>query len=426
MQWCIRYWWMRGVLLGQKCKKNTWVSVLRTAAWHRRAQKQSSLEWGRGKKTNTQTKPQTKPTAELLWQQRFKFCCSQLLPFRAAAAPDGLRLRHRPAEPYPAPGFTRPRGLGAFAPATAQLWGRTLTEGPPVLLTVPPAQAGRGADCENGGPGRAGPRRGGAGSEPAPAGAAPRPAAPMGWRAGRGAAAAVHVAFSRWRPLRTQLRGRLRGWGRRAAAEGGGRALAALASPRRPAGRGGAFRAAARLRHAAGLEAPQRSGVNNVSRGKSPAAAGGVREGRERLSVRPSRQLRAAAERRLCPRRGLRAASVAGSLPLGRGGQRRRPARPGQSRAPLISPPSPPPPAGRCSPVGGRQGGTGGGTLWRRGGARPPSLLCAAAGRGWPALPRDPPAAGLSRPARGRGAAPPRRALFLEEHTWWGGGLPRP
>lgn len=240
-----------------------------------------------------------------------------------------------------------------------------------MLLTVPPAQAGRGADCENGGPGRAGPRRGGAGSEPAPAGAAPRPAAPMGWRAGRGAAAAVHVAFSRWRPLRTQLRGRLRGWGRRAAAEGGGRALAALASPRRPAGRGGAFRAAARLRHAAGLEAPQRSGVNNVSRGKSPAAAGGVREGRERLSVRPSRQLRAAAERRLCPRRGLRAASVAGSLPLGRGGQRRRPARPGQSRAPLISPPSPPPPAGRCSPVGGRQGGTGGGTLWRRGGARP-------------------------------------------------------
>lgn len=273
-----------------------------------------------------------------------------------------------------------------------------------MLLTVPPAQAGRGADCENGGPGRAGPRRGGAGSEPAPAGAAPRPAAPMGWRAGRGAAAAVHVAFSRWRPLRTQLRGRLRGWGRRAAAEGGARALAALASPRRPAGRGGAFRAAARLRHAAGLEAPQRSGVNNVSRGKSPAAAGGVREGRERLSVRPSRQLRAAAERRLCPRRGLRAASVAGSLPLGRGGQRRRPARPGQSRAPLISPPSPPPRPGAVRPSGagraGREGGRSGAAAEP---GRPPCSVRQPAGAGppFPAIRRR-----LGFPAR-RGAAGP-------------------
>lgn len=79
-------------------------------------------------------------------------------------------------------------------------------------------------------------RRGGEGKEPAPAGAAPRPAAPMGGRAGRGAAAAAHVAFPRWRPGRTELRGRLPGRGRRVAAEGGGRGPAALASPRLPAG----------------------------------------------------------------------------------------------------------------------------------------------------------------------------------------------
>uniref|UniRef100_A0A8C4UY96 Sorting nexin 13 n=1 Tax=Falco tinnunculus TaxID=100819 RepID=A0A8C4UY96_FALTI len=83
----------------------------------------------------------------------------------------------------------------------------------------------------------------------------------MGGRAGRGAAAA-HVAFPRWRSLRTELRGRLRGWGRRAAAEGGGRGLAALASPpRRVRGSFPRGREASPCCGARAAEAPQRSGV---------------------------------------------------------------------------------------------------------------------------------------------------------------------
>lgn len=115
----------------------------------------------------------------------------------------------------------------------------------------PPRAGGGGAGLAQRGPGRVGPGRARSGA-PAPAGAVPRPR----WAGGRGGAAA-HVAVPRWRPLRTGLRGRQRGRGRRASAErdgsGGWRR-----SPRLPVGCGVAFRAAARLHHAAGLEPPRR------------------------------------------------------------------------------------------------------------------------------------------------------------------------
>lgn len=139
--------------------------------------------------------------------------------------------------------------------------------------------------------------------DPAPVGAAPGPAAPMG---GRGAAAA-HVALPRWRLLRTELPGRLRGWGRRAAAEGGGRGPAELASPpllslpsRGSFPRG---RRASPCCGARAAETPQRG--NNVSRGKSPAEVGGLRRGGS--SAPPGRAIGLAPEPRggrLCPQPG--------------------------------------------------------------------------------------------------------------------------
>lgn len=155
--------------------------------------------------------------------------------------------------------------------------------------------------------------------DPSPVGAAPGPAAPMG---GRGAAAA-HVALPRWRLLRTELPGRLRGWGRRAAAEGGGRGPAELASPPLPSSPcrvGGAFRAAAGLHHAAGLEPRRRrSGVIMLAEVRAPlrsVGCGGVGAAlrpAERSDLRPSPAGGGSALSR-----GLRAALVSGSPPRSR------------------------------------------------------------------------------------------------------------
>lgn len=117
-----------------------------------------------------------------------------------------------------------------------------------------------------------------------------------------------------------------------------------------------------------------------------------MRERGERVAVRPGAQCRGSALRR-----GLRVVSAAGSFPLGRGGQSRWPARPGQLRAPLIS----------LRPVlAGRDGS---GALWLPGGAR--SAVPAPCG-GWArsVFRRGPQPAGLRCPERARGAAPPRRA----------------
>lgn len=140
--------------------------------------------------------------------------------------------------------------------------------------------------------------------DPAPVGAAPEPAAPMG---GRGAAAAAHVALPRWRPVRTELPGRLRGWGRRAAAEGGGRGPAELASPPLPSPPSrGSFPRGRRASPCCGVraaETPQRG--NNVSRGKNAAEAGGLRRGGRGAS--PGRARGPAPEpcgMRVCPQPG--------------------------------------------------------------------------------------------------------------------------
>ena len=177
--------------------------------------------------------------------------------------------------------------------------------------------------------------------DPAAVGAAPGPAAPMG---GRGAAAA-HVALPRWRLLRTELPGRLRGWGRRAAAEGGGRGPAELASPQRG---------------------------NNVSRGKSPAEVGGLRRGGS--SAPPGRAIGLAPEPRggrVCPQPG----------PPSCLGIRQPAPQPckGQRRAPVIALilPSPCP-----SSVRSRQGRAGGERSC--GAPGPPCPLCAVTPRGRP------------------------------------------
>lgn len=206
--------------------------------------------------------------------------------------------------------------------------------------------------------------------DPSPVGAAPGPAAPMG---GRGAAAA-HVALPRWRLLRTELPGRLRGWGRRAAAEGGGRGPAELASPpllslpsRGSFPRG---RRASPCCGARAAETPQRG--NNVSRGKSPAEVGGLRRGGS--SAPPGRAIGLAPEPRggrVCPQPG----------PPSCLGIRQPAPQPckGQRRAPVIALilPSPCP-----SSVRSRQGRAGGERSC--GAPGPPCPLCAVTPRGRP------------------------------------------
>lgn len=182
--------------------------------------------------------------------------------------------------------------------------------------------------------------------DPAPVGAAPEPAAPMG---GRGAAAAAHVALPRWRPVRTELPGRLRGWGRRAAAEGGGRGPAELASPPLPSPPSrGSFPRGRRASPCCGVraaETPQRG--NNVSRGKNAAEAGGLRRGGRGAS--PGRARGPAPEpcgMRVCPQPG----------PPSCVGSRQHAPQPckGQRGAPVIALRLPRPGAARA-----RQGGRG-------------------------------------------------------------------
>lgn len=222
--------------------------------------------------------------------------------------------------------------------------------------------------------------RGGAGSEPAPAGAALRSAAPMGGRAGRGAAVAVHVALSRWRPLWTELWGRPRGWGRRrVAAEGGGRGLSALALPPLPAGRGGVFLAPARLHHAAGLEAPQRSGVIMLAEVRALPRPVGYGAGSGSPSARAGSCAPSfLAERRLCPP----------PWPPTCLGIRQRPPWSRRAQAPAgsagVAPGLPYHPSSlseRCSPIRGRQGAAGEGRLSAAAEPGPPYPLRAAAGR---------------------------------------------
>lgn len=133
-------------------------------------------------------------------------------------------------------------------------------------------------------------RRGGQGSEPAPAGAAPRPAAPMGGRAGRGAAAA-HVASQDGGLTGPSCEGGCgAGGGGRPLREATGAGGACLASP--PRWVRGSFRRGRQASPCCGAraaEAPQRSGVIMLAEVRAlpgPRGAGG--EGRGRLSVRPS------------------------------------------------------------------------------------------------------------------------------------------
>lgn len=235
-------------------------------------------------------------------------------------------------------------------------------------------------------------RRGGQGSEPAPAGAAPRPAAPMGGRAGPGAAAAAHVASQDGGLTGPSCEGGCgAGGGGRLLREATGAGGACLASP--PRWVRGSFRRGRQASPCCGAraaEAPQRSGVIMLAEVRAlpgPRGAGG-----EGAPLCPP-ELRAAAERRLCPQPGpptcLDSRQAAATLAE----QRRQPARSGQRRAPFITPP--PSPAGCCLfPLQGGMGGR------RFSAAVEPArlwLLRAAAGRGGPALPRDPPAAGLCR-----------------------------
>lgn len=227
-----------------------------TAAWHRRAQRKSRTASRRGRGTKT---------AKRFWKQHLKFCCPQLLPWAA----DYLR----PEQPRPGShrrgGAARPAPSPApHCPACSGPWRRSrAAHGPP----------GPGRDSS--GPGTE-ERREGRRDRARPG------AAPMGGR--------------RRRTEPSQDGGRsgpsYRGG---CGAGGGGRPLreAAGGSPGRRVG--GAFRAAAGLHHAAGLEPRgRRSGVIMLAEVRAlPRRAGarGGREGSERLSARPGGQHRAAA-----------------------------------------------------------------------------------------------------------------------------------
>lgn len=121
-----------------------------------------------------------------LGKQRLKFCAPQLLPSACTvvqtAVNQGLALAPEPSRPeFIRAGPWQKSEGGHDRPGSGRQHSTTSSEGP---------------------------RRGGERMDPAPVGAAPGPAAPMG---GRGAAAAAHVALPRWRPVRTELPGRLRG-----------------------------------------------------------------------------------------------------------------------------------------------------------------------------------------------------------------------
>lgn len=206
------------MLLGQKFKKAFQLSCLAP---------QSSERRHTGVPRETRQK-NLKPTAEGLWQQRFKSRSPQLLPrdctvFQGRSTGWGCST-----EPRAIPGpriyqTTGPRRRPGRHPAVL---GPNPGSEPSELVMAPLTQVGSGRSTGRAQAGRvgqwAGPGRGG------PASRSPNGRAR---RAGSGGGAR---SFPRWRPHWTELRGRLRGWGRRAAAEGGDRGwrrLPRLASP---------------------------------------------------------------------------------------------------------------------------------------------------------------------------------------------------
>lgn len=253
------------MLFGQKCVK---AFKLATAAWHRRAQRKSRTASRRGRGTKT---------VKCFWKQRLKFSCPQLLPWAA----DYLRPEQ------PRPGSRRREGAARPAPCPAPhspacpgpLRGSRAAHGPPCPGTdsgglVKEGRRERRRDRARPGAAPMGGRR--RRTEPSQDGGRSGPSYRGGCGAGGGG-----------RPLREAARG----------------------SPGRRVW--GAFRAAAGLHHAAGLEPRRRrSGVIMLAEVRAlprPAGVRGGREGRERLSARQGGQPRAAVP-------GGRGAAVGGGL----------------------------------------------------------------------------------------------------------------